>query len=110
MMSNLEDRRKLIAIAEKTCSKYGVLCLPSEGEVEERVLSNLVWLESLYYVDPASCIKSQSCLENLVLMYLETAKLALEGLYTPNIDDDMIEEAARKLASIKPSKLIMMEG
>jgi len=43
-------------------------------------------------------------------MYLETAKLALEGLYTPNIDDDMIEEAARKLASIKPSKLIMMEG
>ena len=109
-MSNLEDRRKLVAIVEKTCSKYGVLCLPSEGEVEECVLSNLVWLESLYYVDPASCMKSQSCLENLVLTYLETAKLALEGLYTPNIDDDVLEEAARKLASIKPSKLIVVEG
>jgi hypothetical protein len=110
MVSNLEDRRKLIAIAEKMCSKYGVLCLPSEDGVEERTLSNLVWLESLYYVDPASCMKNQSCLENLVLMYLETAKLALEGLYTPRIDDDVLEEAAKKLTSIKPSKLIMMEG
>jgi hypothetical protein len=43
-------------------------------------------------------------------MYLETAKFALEGLYTPNIDDDVLEEAARKLANIRPSKPVMVEG
>ena len=92
--------RDLRLIASEICSKYGTLCF-SESDPDDLVLFGFTWVENFYYVDPVECARDVKCVETVFEMHSTVFKLAREGRYALSISRDLLENAVKRLISLR---------
>ncbi|MEM0027341.1 MAG: hypothetical protein QXT53_06950 [Ignisphaera sp.] len=95
------EKQELVNIAKEICSRYRVLCLESDDELDYRLLIfSLTWIENFFYVDPQSCSKDLVCAEKIFEMHRDVLEYALRGEYIIDLHKEKFLETVEKLLKI----------
>jgi hypothetical protein len=65
------------------------------------VIFAFTWVENFYYIDPLDCASNLKCIETVFEMHSTIFKLAREGRYALSVSRDLLENAVKRLISLR---------
>ncbi len=91
---------KIVRALRILCEEFKIFCYRPK-ELGEPLLS-LAWIESLSFLDSIDpCIKDLECSKNLLMMFGEVVKLALNGIYIFQLDTSRISKIAHEVRRLE---------